>query len=261
MTDPNALPLIDSRLDGGVLTLIMQRPAKKNALTRDMYAALSDLLAAADADPAVRVLLIRGAGDAFTAGNDLKDFLEQPPADESSPVVRFLRALCTVRKPLIAAVQGAAVGIGTTLLLHCDLVYAGESARFQLPFVNLGLCPEAASTFLLPLAAGHRRAVELLLFGEPFGALEAQRAGLINRILPDAELRPAAEAAARQLAAKPLAALLVTKELLQRPFRDPVRQAMDAELAAFYPRLRSPEAAEAMEAFFAKRKPDFSRFQ
>jgi enoyl-CoA hydratase/carnithine racemase len=261
MSEASSSPLIGSSLDNGVLTITIQRPEKKNALTVAMYAALTDLLQNADGNDSVRVLLIHGAGDAFTAGNDLKDFLAAPPTDESSPVIQFLQALCEIRKPMIAAVHGAAVGIGTTLLLHCDLAYAAESAKFQLPFVNLGLCPEAASTYLLPLMAGHQRAAELLLLGEPFSALEAERVGLINRVLPGSEVLDAARQTARQLAAKPQASVLVTKKLMKQHYDDAVRKALAAEVLAFYERVRSPEAAEAMAAFFEKRKPDFSKLQ
>lgn len=261
MPDSTATAWIGSSLEQGVLTITIQRPEKKNALTLAMYEALTNLFRQADQDRSVRVLLIQGAGDCFTAGNDLKDFLAAPPADDSSPVIRFLKHLSEIRKPMIAAVHGAAVGIGTTVLLHCDLVYAGTSARFQMPFVNLGLCPEAASTFLLPLMAGHRRAAELLLLGEPFSAQEAQQAGLVNRVLPDSEAFTTARQTAEKLAAKPQASVLITKQLMKQYTLEMVRKAIAEEVDVFYQRLQSPEAEEALNAFFEKRKPDFSKFQ
>lgn len=261
MSDRPFTPLIGSRLEQGVLTITLQRPEKKNALTLAMYSALTDLFQQGDKDASVRAMLIHGAGDGFTAGNDLKDFLAAPPADDSSPVIRFLKHLSEIQKPLIAAVHGAAVGIGTTLLLHCDLAYAAESSRFQMPFVNLGLCPEAASTYLLPLMAGHRRASELLLLGEPFSAETAQEVGLINQVLPDAEVLAVARQAAEKLAAKPPRSILTSKRLLKQHTRDKVRQTIAEEADTFCKMLRSPEAQEALNAFFEKRKPDFSRFR
>jgi enoyl-CoA hydratase/carnithine racemase len=242
-----------------VLRIEIARPEKKNALTLDMYAALADALAGADADRTVRAALVHGARDCFTAGNDLKDFLERPPHAESSPTFRFLRGLAKFGKPLIAAVNGAAVGIGTTMLLHCDLVYAAPGARFQMPFVPLGLVPEAGSSFLLPYIAGYQRAAELLMLGQPFGVEKAQAAGFITEVVPEAELFERARAAALALAALPPAALRATKELMRGRVAKRLRKAMDDEGQVFRERLASPEAREAMTAFFEKRKPDFSR--
>ena len=236
------------------------RTEKKNALTQEMYKAMADALAAADGDPQVRVVLIHGARDCFTAGNDLKDFLNRPPHSESSPTTRFLRGIATFGKPLLAAVNGAAVGIGTTMLLHCDLVYAAPGARFQLPFVPLGLVPEAGSSFLLPYIAGYQRAAELLLLGQPFDAEKAQAAGFVNAVVPEGELLERARAAALAIAALPPAAVRATKDLMRRRVSPRVAEAMADEGKVFSERLASPEAREAMTAFFEKRKPDFSRF-
>ena len=243
-----------------VLRIEIARPDKKNALTQEMYKALADALAAADGDPAVRVALIHGARDCFTAGNDLKDFINRPPHTETSPTFRFLRGLARFGKPLLAAVNGAAVGIGTTMLLHCDLVYAAPGARFQLPFVPLGLVPEAGSSFLLPYIAGYQRAAELLLLGQPFGAEKAHAAGFVTEIVPASELFERARAAALAIAALPPAAVRATKALMRGRFVKRVSEAMDEEGKVFSERLASPEAREAMTAFFEKRKPDFSRF-
>jgi len=243
-----------------VLRIEIARPDKKNALTLDMYAAMADALAAADSDAAVRVVLVHGARDCFTAGNDLKDFLNRPPHSESSPTTRFLRGIANFSKPLLAAVNGAAVGIGTTMLLHCDLVYAAPGARFQLPFVPLGLVPEAGSSFLLPYIAGYQRAAELLLLGQPFDAEKAYAAGFITAIVPEKELFERARAGALAIAALPPAAVRATKALMRGRLAPRVSEAMTDEGKVFGERLTSPEAREAMTAFFEKRKPDFSRF-
>jgi enoyl-CoA hydratase/carnithine racemase len=254
------MSLVLTANDAGVLRVQMNRPEKKNAITRAMYAALADALREAGHDAAVRVVLITGAAGVFTAGNDLGDFLDDPPRDESAPVFRFLRGISTFEKPIVAAVAGAAVGIGTTMLLHCDFVYAAEDARFSLPFVNLGLCPEAASSLLLPLAAGYHRAAELLLLGEPFDARRAEACDIVTRVVPAERLEDTALAAARKLAALPPAALRASKALMKRSLAPRVEDAMAAERDAFSARLRSPEAKEAFNAFFERRKPDFSRF-
>lgn len=252
--------IIDFHTADGVAHIGINRPEKKNALTRALYAGLVDALAKAEADKAVRVLLIHGTDECFTAGNDLQDFMNAPPADDSSPTIRFIRALPKLQKPLVAAVAGPAIGIGTTLLLHCDLVYADPNSRFQLPFVNLGLSPEAASSFLLPYFIGHARASELLLFGDVFSAPTALELGLINGISQDGEVIPMAVAKARLLAERPAASLLLTKALMKRAHARLVEETMTDELAHFSKRLKSPEAAEAFKAFFERRKPDFSKF-
>jgi enoyl-CoA hydratase/carnithine racemase len=243
-----------------VLEIEIARPEKKNALTQAMYAALAEALRSADSNATIRAVLIHGSRDCFTAGNDLKDFLERPPHSEEAPVSGFLASLPAFGKPLVAAVNGPAVGIGTTMLLHCDLVFAAPSATFQLPFVNLGVVPEAASSFLLPYIAGYQRAAELLLLGRPFGPDKALAAGFVTEIVPEAELFERARAAALSVAALPPAAVRAAKALMREPYRARVAEAMQAEGKVFRERLSSPEAKEAMTAFFEKRKPDFSRF-
>lgn len=249
-------------LNNGIADIEINRPEKKNALTRAMYDAMADALAQAGDNPAVRVVLIRGQPNVFTSGNDLQDFMnfKSDEALESGPVYRFLHGISGAAKPIIAAVNGAAIGIGTTMLLHCDLVYAGESATLQLPFVNLGLCPEAASSFLLPRLAGHQRAAELLLFGEPFSAQYAREIGLVNEVVRDDEVLERALARARQLAAQPPASVRITKQLLKQAQAAEVLRVMSEEGRQFAARLASAEAKEAFLAFFEKRKPDFSRF-
>jgi len=243
-----------------VTRIELARLDKKNALTLEMYAAIGRAMSAAEADPQVRAMLIHGKPDCFTAGNDLKDFLERPPHGERSITADFLHQIAELNKPLVAAVGGAAVGIGTTMLLHCDLVYAAPNARFQLPFVPLGLVPEAGSSLLLPAIAGYQRAAELLLLGQPFGADKALAAGFVTEIVPEAELIERARGAALALAALPPASVRLTKKLMKAAFSRPVGERIDAELREFKERLGSPEAKEAMTAFFEKRKPDFSKF-
>ncbi|XXF77818.1 enoyl-CoA hydratase [Myxococcaceae bacterium GXIMD 01537] len=242
------------KLEAGVLTLTFHRPDKKNAFTHAMYTASVDALAAADKDDAVRVVVLTGGEGAFTAGNDLGDFLEHPPTGEDSPVFRFLHTLVGMSKPVIAAVDGAAVGIGTTMLLHCDYVLASERARFSMPFVNLGLCPEGASSLLLPRIAGMALASELLMFGEPFDAATALRAGIVNRVVPPAQLAETAAERARALASKPREALALTKRLLRDPVRAEVKATLSREGAEFLKRLSSPEAHEAFSSFLTRRK-------
>jgi enoyl-CoA hydratase/carnithine racemase len=244
----------------GVLTLRINRPAKRNALTQAMYAGLADGLDLAVSDATVRVAVVTGSGGAFTAGNDLGDFLAAPPRDGGeTPVSRFLRTIANFPKPLIAAVDGVAVGVGTTMLLHCDLVYAAETASLQLPFVNLGLVPEAASSLLLPRLVGNARAAELLFFGEPLPAAEAERYGIVNKVVPAADLDAFVHGRAAALAAKPAGALRSTKQLLRQARSHTVGERMDEEGALFAAALRSAEAREVMTAFMEKRKPDFSR--
>ena len=236
------------------------RLEKKNALTLEMYQALADALVAAEGDARVRAVLIHGAADCFCSGNDLKDFLERPPHGDESPTWRFLRAVSSAAKPLVAAVGGAAVGVGTTMLLHCDLVYAAPNARFQLPFVPLGLVPEAASSLLLPMIAGYQRAAELLLLGQPFGSAKALGAGFVTEVVPEGELIEYARSAALALAALPPASVRLTKQLMKGRTAEAVVAQLALEGGHFRERLASPEAKEAMSAFFEKRKPDFSRF-
>ena len=243
----------------GILTITLNRVAKKNSLTGAMYAAISDALEAAAADPVVRVAVIQGHETIFSAGNDIGDFLKAPPSADS-PVIRFLRVISSFPKPLIGAVCGAAVGVGTTLLLHCDLVYAGDNAAFSLPFVNLGLCPEAGSSYLLPRLMGHQRASEALLLGDPFTAETALEVGLINRIVPPAEVHALAHRQAQRLAAKPLASLIASKRLMKQEQAAPVAARLDEEIAIFGRMLREPAAKEALTAFMENRRPDFSAF-
>jgi len=243
-----------------VTTIAFDRPEKKNAITAAMYAALADALEQAAGEPAVRCVLIRGSADTFTAGNDLQDFLSNPPQGENGPAWRFLRAISGFAKPLIAAVNGPAVGVGTTMLLHCDLVYAGESARFSTPFAQLALCAEAASSLLLPAAAGHQRAAEMLLLGEPVGPHEAREMGFVNAVLPDERTIPHANERAAALARLPASALRATKRLMRQGQREAVARQMAAEIEEFAALLRAPEAREAFTAFLEKRKPDFSQF-
>jgi enoyl-CoA hydratase/carnithine racemase len=238
----------------------LNRPEKKNALNPGMYAAMAQALIAADADAQVRAVLIHGQSGCFTSGNDVKDFLELPRGPADSPASGFLRAISGAKKPLVAAVGGPAVGVGTTMLLHCDLVYAAPNARLQMPFVPLGLLPEAASSLLLPAMAGYRRAAEMLLLGGPFGAEKALAAGIVTEIVPEGELLERARQAAAALAALPPASVRMTKELMKRGMAPAVQERMTEELQLFGERLRSPEAKEALSAFMEKRKPDFSRF-
>jgi len=231
-----------------------------NALTLAMYDALTAALESAEDNHLVRVILIHGTEQCFTSGNDLHDFARNPPEGENSPVFRFLRAISQAKKPLIAMVSGAAVGIGTTMLLHCDLVYADEGAKFKLPFVNLGLCPEAASSYLLPKLVGYLRASEILLLGEAIDAEKAMDLGLVNSIFPAADLSEQVMAKALQLAAQPPASLRLTKSLLREHHAQQVAEVMRQEGKLFLQQLAKPEAQEAIKAFTEKRKADFSQF-
>jgi enoyl-CoA hydratase/carnithine racemase len=243
-----------------ITTIRFDRPDKKNAITLDMYAALGAALEAAAADPAVRAVVIAGSRDCFTAGNDLGDFMRaaQGGGGNVTAPLDFLRTIATFEKPVVAAVAGVAIGIGTTVLLHCDLVYAAPNARFKTPFVDLALVPEAGSSILLPALVGARRAAQLLLLGEQLDAPTALAWGLVNGVADDADA--AARAAAVRLSACPPSALRATKALTRRTTRDAVLEAIRVEGEAFAERLRSPEAMEALQAFMARRPADFSRF-
>ena len=245
--------------EAGVMTLTLNRVDKKNSITAAMYSTLADALDQAKADAAVRVVLLQGDATVFSAGNDIGDFLHKPPAGQDSPVFRFLHGIAAFPKPIVAAVCGPAVGIGTTLLLHCDLVYAGDNAAFALPFVNLGLCPEAASSLLVPQMFGYHRAAEALLLGEPFMAEAALEVGLVNRVVPPTETNAIAQAQARKLAAKPISSLIETKRLMKKGQAALVAQQMTEEGAVFGRMLGEPAAREAFTAFMEKRKPDFSQ--
>ena len=246
--------------EAGVLTLTLNRLAKKNSLSVAMYAALADALVQAGADDSVRAVVIQGHETIFCSGNDIADFLDGPPSTMDSPVFRFLRAISTFPKPLVAAVCGPAVGIGTTMLLHCDLVYAGDNAAFSLPFVNLGVCPEAASSLLVPQLMGYPRAAEALLLGEPFMAEAALEIGMINRIVPPAEANALAQRQALKLAAKPMKSLLETKRLMKKGQASAVAERMAEEAPIFARMAREPAAREAFSAFMEKRRPDFSKY-
>ena len=248
-----------THIDAGVMTITFNRLDKKNSITSSMYAAMADAVALAAADASVRVVLFQGHESIFSAGNDIGDFLNQPPSTQESPVFRFLRGIATFEKPLLAAVAGPAVGIGTTMLFHCDLVYAGDNAAFSMPFVNLGLCPEAASSLLAPRMFGYHRAAEALLMGDPFFAEAAQEVGLVNRVVPPTEVNGYAQAQARKLAGKPLSSLIETKRLMKGGYQQEVLQKMDEEGKSFGRMPREPAAKEAFGAFMEKRKPDFSK--
>jgi enoyl-CoA hydratase/carnithine racemase len=242
-----------------VMTLTINRVEKKNSFTQAMYESCADALASAAMDDAVRVVVVQGHATVFSAGNDIADFLSGAVASTDAPVFRFLRAIAGFPKPLIAAVCGPAVGVGTTMLFHCDLVYAGDNAAFSMPFVNLGLCPEAASSLLAPQMMGYHRAAEALLLGEPFMAEAALEVGLVNRIVPPTEANAVAQTQARKLAAKPLGALVETKRLMKAGQSAAIQSRMDEEVASFGRMLREPAAKEAFTAFMEKRRPDFSK--
>lgn len=253
------MSIVTATLDR-VATIEIARPQKKNALTVAMYQAMAEALEAACADAGVRAVLITGQPGIFTSGNDLEDFVQRPPASEDSPVFRFMRALVQCDKPVVAAVTGAAIGIGTTMLLHCDLVYVADDAQLAMPFVGLGLVPEFASSLLLPQRIGHARAAQRLLLGDPFGAAEAVELGIANAVLPAGEVVRHARRIAERFNALPPAAVREAKRLLRAPQTEAVLATIRTEGEAFVQALRSPEAREAFQAFFEKRKPDFSKF-
>lgn len=238
-----------------IASIELHRPEKKNALTGEMYLAMTEAITRAEADAGVHVILLHGQPGCFTAGNDLADFLAATGgAGVATPAVGFLAAIRTARKPIVAAVGGVAVGIGTTMLLHCELVYATPSARFQLPFVPLGLAPEGGSSLLLPMLAGYQRAAELLLLGRPFGAEAAVAAGLVNEVVGEDRLLAHAREAALAVAALPVESVRITKELLKRPHARALEERMAEELRLFGERLASPEAKAALGAFFQRKK-------
>jgi enoyl-CoA hydratase/carnithine racemase len=243
-----------------VLTIEIARPEKKNALTQAMYTAMAEALEAANTDAGVRAVLITGQPGIFTSGNDIDDFMQRPPQGDDTPVARFMRALLDCGKPVVAAVTGAAVGIGTTLLLHCDLVYVSDEARLAMPFVSLGLVPEYASSLVLPALLGHVKAAEKLMLGEPFTGSDAVDCGIANAVLPAGEVVNHARRMAERFNSLAPGAVADTKRLMRAPQRARIREVMAAEGALFGQRLRSPEAMEAFQAFFQKRKPDFSKF-
>jgi enoyl-CoA hydratase/carnithine racemase len=242
----------------GILQVELNRPAQKNAMTASMYTSLADTFTAADKDETVRVVLWHGAGDAFCAGNDIGDFLKHPPGPGESPQARLMNAFIELGKPIVAAVQGAAVGGGTTMLTHCDFVYAGESAKFKLPFIDLGLVPEFGSSFSIPARVGHLRAAEMFLLAAPFTAVRAAELGLVTRVVPDRDLLATATATAQALAAKPASALQANKRLLKQASIGQLNAAVKAENQEFIGRLSSAEAKEAFTAFLEKRPPNFT---
>jgi len=244
----------------GVATIEIARPEKKNALTVEMYQAMADALDAAREDAKVRAVLITGQPGIFTSGNDLQDFMNRPRQGMDSPVFRFMRALLDCDKPVIAAVTGAAIGIGTTMLLHCDFVYVADDARLAMPFVSLGLVPEFASSLVVPALMGQRRAAEKLLLGDPFTAETAVECGIANAVLPAGEVAAHARRVAERFLALPPGAVREAKRLMRAPVRDAVLATVRSEGEAFGARLTSPEAKEAFQAFFEKRRPDFSKF-
>jgi enoyl-CoA hydratase/carnithine racemase len=248
-----------TELDGGVLLVRLNRPEKKNALTPDMYMALADAIDRANLDTGIRVVLFTGSQGIFTAGNDVSDFLDSPPAGSDSPVYRFINRMVTTDVPLMAAVDGFAVGIGTTMLLHFDQVFASHGATFSLPFINLALLPEAGSSQLLVEACGYKKAAELLMLGEPFSAQVALECGIVSHLSTPDSLQEEALSLARRLAAKPGSALRATKRLMRRT-REPLRDRVLAEGKLFAQQLQSGEAREALSAFLEKRAPDFSKF-
>jgi enoyl-CoA hydratase/carnithine racemase len=250
---------IQSTVENRIMTIRFNRPDKKNAILRSMYAGAADALKAAQSDSNVRVVVITGEGGCFTAGNDLKDFLEVPPVTEDAEVFQFMFALAAFTKPVIAAVNGLAIGIGTTLLFHCDLAYAVPEASFQMPFINLGVVPEFASSLLVPRLIGRVQASELLLLGEAFGAERAKEIGLINAVVPAGELAAVAAAKAKALSIKSPGALRDTKALMTAGAAE-IRKCIVTEAKIFGERLQTPEFKEAATAFFEKRAPDYSRF-
>ena len=248
-----------THVEGGVMTVTLNRLDRKNSITSAMYGVMADALDSAQSDAAVRVMVFQGHETVFSAGNDIGDFLNNPPAGMDSPVFRFLQAIASFPKPLLAAVCGPAVGVGTTMLFHCDLVYAGDNAAFSMPFVNVGVCPEAASSLLVPQMLGYHRAAEALLLGEPFMAEAALEVGLVNRVVPPTEANGVAQAVARKLAAKPISSLVETKRLMKKGQQQQVLQQIVDEGQVFARMLREPAAREAFGAFMEKRKPDFSK--
>jgi enoyl-CoA hydratase/carnithine racemase len=251
---------IKTALLNGVYTIEIARPEKKNALTSAMYVAMAEGVNAAMADGAVRSILITGQPGIFTSGNDLEDFMQRSGSLSVSPARVFMNALIACDKPVIAAVTGAAIGIGTTLLLHCDFVYVSDEARLAMPFVSLGLVPEFASSHLIPQLMGQRKAAEKLLLGEPFTGAEAVECGIANAVLPAGEVAPHARRVAERFNALPPGAVRASKKLMRGTVASQLFKTIDGENEVFAERLTSPEAKEAFSAFFQKRKPDFTQF-
>ena len=252
--------IVTERSDS-VLRVQLNRPASKNAMTSAMYITLADLFNTAAQDDRIRVVLWHGAGDSFCAGNDIGDFIKNPPGAEESPQALLMKALINFDKPIVAAVQGAAIGGGTTMLTHCDFVFAGESAKFQLPFINLALVPEFGSSFAIPARAGYLRAAELILTGQSFDPRRAAELGLVTRVVPSQELLAIATDTAQKLAQKAPAALQACKRLMKQSTREQLERAVKLENEEFSAHVRSAEAKEAFAAFLEKRPPNFSRIK
>jgi enoyl-CoA hydratase/carnithine racemase len=244
---------------GRILRVQLNRPAKRNAMTSAMYLTLADIFNEAANDEDTLVVLWHGAGDSFCAGNDIEDFLRNPPGPGESPQARLMEAFVNFDKPVVAVVHGAAIGGGTTMLTHCDFIYAGESTKFQMPFINLAVVPEFGSSFTVPARIGHLRAAELILLGAPFDAGRAAELGLVTQVVPDKDVLAKGIDTAAKLAAKPSAALQASKRLMKEPYRQQVKAAMKAENEEFSAQVRSEDAKEALTAFLEKRKPDFTR--
>lgn len=251
---------IKTAIVNGVATIEIARPEKKNALTRAMYQAMADALVAANGDKSVRAVLIQGQPGIFTSGNDIEDFMGSPPRDEEAPVFQFMRALVACEKPVIAAVNGAAIGIGTTMLLHCDFVYVADDARLAMPFVGLGLVPEFASSLVVPRLMGHVKAAEKLLLGDPFTGADAVECGIANAVLPAGEVVNQARRVAERFNNLAPSAVRESKRLMRSHSSAQILETIKVEAEIFGARLRSPEAMEAFQAFFQKRQPDFSKF-
>ena len=244
---------------GSILRVQLNRPTKRNAMTSAMYLSLASIFNEAASDENTRVVLWHGAGDSFCAGNDIEDFLKNPPGPRESPQARLMEALVNFDKPLVAAVHGAAIGGGTTMLTHCDFIYAGESTKFQMPFINLAVVPEFGSSHSVPARIGHLRAAELILLGIPFDARRAAELGLVTQVLSDKDVLAKATETAEKLAAKPASALQASKRLMKQPVRGQIKAAMKAENEEFSTQVHSEDAKEAFTAFLEKRKPDFTR--
>ena len=242
-----------------ILRIELNRPTKRNAMTSAMYVALAGIFDGAAKDGQTRVVIWHGAGDSFCAGNDIEDFLKNPPGPGESPQARLMEALLNFDKPVVAAVHGAAIGGGTTMLTHCDFIYAGESTKFQMPFINLAVVPEFGSSCSVPARIGHVRAAELILLGIPYDARRAAELGLVTQVVSDKDVLARATETAGRLAAKPAGAMQASERLMKQPFREQIRAAMKAENQEFSAQVRSEDAKEALTAFLEKRKPDFTK--
>lgn len=252
---------ITQHIEDGILHLVINRPDKRNALTHAMYSTLSNALNDANEERDIRVIYLTGSSTQFTSGNDIGDFASNPPSGPDSPVLQFLRSLAKLEKPLVVAANGPAVGIGTTLMLHSDFVILGENTKLQMPFVSLGLCPEAASSYLLPKRVGYAKTSEWLLLGKRFDAKEALESGLANEVLPEDKFQARALEIANELTALPAASVAATRRLIKQHEEDKILDVIETECKLFLERIHSPEAKEAFMAFFQKRAPNFKQFE